>query len=497
MPALVPLPRSLESLGGSLRLPAGAAVVAGDGPPEVREVADLLAAELERSLAALPPVLPAGSAGGIHLDPSRPDLGPEDYELAVGPGSVRIRAAGARGLFYGAQTLLQLLPPGAPELPCVRIVDGPRLPWRGLMLDVSRHFFGVETVKRVIDICALHKLNRFHWHLTDDQGWRLAVRQRPRLVEVGAWRDGDGRRYGGFYGPADVAEVVEHARRRFVEVVPEIDMPGHAVSALAAYPELSCTGGPFSVPSAAGIYEDLLCPGNEATFDLVGDVLDELARLFPGRHVHVGGDECGRDRWQGCPRCRERMRREGLRDTDALYSWFVRRVGGLVWSQGRRPVSWDEALAAGPVPGTVIASWRGEEPGVAAARAGYDVVFCPRHPCYLDYRQADLPGEPGTARINTLRDAYAWEPVPAGLSAAQAHRVLGGQGNLWTELVDTPERLETMLLPRLCALAEALWSPAELRGWDGFAARLPVHLARLARRGLCHRAATAEGSRTA
>jgi hexosaminidase len=485
MIALVPRPVSLVERKGTFRISSRAIAQAGS----------------------------ADSPVSVRIDPAH--LPPEGYRLSVAPEGISIVAGGDAGAFHARTTLLQLVPPGALAssraglerpwpVPCVEIVDHPRFSWRGLMLDTCRHFFPVEFVKKFIDTLAFHRMNVFHWHLTEDQGWRIEIRRHPELTDVGAWRSGtligrlsgegpwefDGVRHGGFYTRSEVRDVVDYAAERHVTVVPEIEMPGHAQAALAAHPELSCTGGPFEVSRTWGIHEEVFCAGSDAVFSLLEDVIDEVAALFPGPFFHIGGDECPKARWKACPKCQARMRAEGLADEDALQSWFIRRIERMVTARGKRLVGWDEILEGGLAPNATVMSWRGVEGGIEAARQGHDVVMSPTTHCYLDYQQASAPsGEPiAFDAYLPLEKVYSYEPVPAELTPEQGRHVLGVQGNLWTEYIATPERAEYMSWPRACALAEAGWSPGGARDWGDFRVRLAAHLPRLDVLGVRYRA---------
>jgi len=475
MIALVPRPVSLAGRPGSCRLPSRAFAQPG----------------------------PAEGAVRVSIDPSGMPV--EGYRLSVTPEGVRVVAGSDAGAFRAWTALRQLVPPEALaaaargdrdrfwQIPCVEIVDHPRFGWRGLMLDTCRHFFPVEFVKRYIDALAFHRMNVFHWHLTEDQGWRIEIRRHPELTDVGAWRSGtvvgrlpldgpprfDGIRHGGFYTQEQVRDVVAYAAERHVTVVPEIEMPGHAQAALAAHPELSCTGGPFEVHRMWGINPEVFCAGNDAVFALLEDVIDEVASLFPGPFLHVGGDECPKTRWKECPKCQARIRAEGLADENELQSWFIRRVERVVNARGKRLVGWDEILEGGLAPNATVMSWRGVEGGIEAARQGHDVVMSPTTHCYLDYGQDASDGELAFDAYLPLEKVYSYEPVPEELTSEQGKHVLGVQGNLWTEYIATPERAEYMTWPRACALAEAGWSPAGSRDWGDFQVRLAEHLGRL------------------
>ncbi len=532
---LLPRPAHVAWGKGELSLVPGIAVAWSASSPAHAEVTRGIAHELARALSELAGfVIPVRDGGAIRLMledhvagaeprgkaeipaaplgeslanerlPGLPALDTEAYRLDVAPRGVRLTAAAPAGLYRGLHTLLQLLPakggtavdpPSPAFLRAVRIEDRPRFRWRGLHLDVARHFFPAARVKEAIDWCAGHKLNLLHWHLVDDQGWRFPVARFPRLAEIGAWRrDTGGTRHGGAYTAAEIREVVAYAAGRFVTVVPEIEMPGHARAALAAYPALSCRGLPLPVPSGWGVFEDVFCAGKEETFAFLDAVLGEVAALFPGPFVHIGGDECPKARWNECPNCRRRMEAERLPGADALQAWFVARVGQRLSALGKRMVGWDEILdGAGDGPGfrlpkdAVVMSWRGFDGGVRAARAGHEVVMSPTTHCYLDHYQGPRELEPPAFPADLpLARAYAFEPVPPGLDDASAGRILGGQGNTWTERMRDWGHLQYMVFPRLCALAEALWSPREARDEADFRNRLATHARRLERLGIRH-----------
>lgn len=438
-----------------------------------------------------------------HADSS---LAAEGYELIVETNGVRIHAPQPAGIFYGLQTLRQLLPPAiersAPSprvrwrVPAVRIVDKPRFGWRGLLLDVSRHFHPKPAVLKIIDILALHKMNTLQLHLTDDQGWRIEIKKYPKLTEIGAWRaDRSGihwndcqpqqknekATYGGFYTQDDIREIVAYAQSRYITVVPEIEMPAHAVAALASYPQYSCSGGPFTV--VTGGYwplTDIFCAGNDQTFRFLQDILDEVIELFPGRYIHIGGDEADKANWKTCRRCQARIKAEGLQDEEALQSYFVHRIEKYLNSKGRVLIGWDEILSGGLAPNAVVMSWRGMDGGIAAANAGHDVIMTPTTHCYFDYYQG-RNGEPlAIGGYLPLEKVYALEPVPADIAADKQHHILGAQANLWTEYIPTAEHVQYMLLPRLAALAEVTWSMPSRRNDQDFMNRLPAYFDRLA-----------------
>ncbi len=500
--ALVPWPSRLSAGAGAFAVSARTAIVleGTDGPALDRLGAQ--AAEIVASVTGRrPPATRARCAAAITLRllPAATDtLRRESYALVATPDSLVVAAPGEAGLFYGLQTLRQLLAPDG-TVPAVTIADEPRFRWRGMHLDVGRHRFPVAFIKRYLDLMARYKLNTFHWHLTEDQGWRLEIRRYPRLTEVGSCRRetivarnfdpyiGDGTPYCGSYTQDEVREVVRYAAERHITVVPEIEMPGHAVAALAAYPELACTPGPFEVRTSWGVSEDVFCP-SEATFAFLEEVLTEVMALFPGPYVHIGGDEVPKTRWRESPLAQEVIRREGLRNEEELQSWFVRRIERFLHAHGRRLVGWDEILEGGLAPRATVMSWRGTAGGIAAAREGHDVVMTPTSHLYFDYYQGDERFEPlAGGGFIPLELVYAYEPVPDVLTPDEARHVLGAQGNVWTEYMPTSAHVEYMALPRMLALAEVVWSPREARSWDRFVDRLPARLAELDALGIAYR----------
>jgi len=502
---LVPLPRSLRSGTGEFVAAERLVIYLEGDRSQLARPAALLAAGLSVGADAvptqpLPGEIPAGALL-LRLAPDR-ELGAEGYALTVRPEQVILSAPAEAGLQRGAQTLLQLLPVGGTtdknlRLPCLEIRDWPRFPYRGMHLDVCRHFFPVTFIKRYLDLLALHKFNRFHWHLTEDQGWRIEIRRYPELARVASRRaetlvghysdqphQFDGRPHGGYFTQEEVREVVAYAAALGITVIPEIEMPGHSLAALAAYPELSCTGGPFAPATKWGVFPDVYCAGNDEVFRFLEGVLDEVIALFPGEYIHIGGDECPKTRWEECPKCQARMEAEGLDSEHELQSWFIRRIENFLHSQGRRLIGWDEILEGGLAPDATVMSWRGVAGGIEAAQQGHDVIMTPGTHCYFDHYQAGPVGEPlAIGGMTTLRKVYGFEPVPGELTETQAKHVLGAQGNVWTEYIATPEQVEYMILPRMCALAEVLWTPRSQREWAGFQDRLGTHLRRLSALG--------------
>ena len=513
MPNLIPKPMKLEVRQGSFELTEDTVLIARPGSGQTAQ--ELAAALRGPTGFPLPVTSKPGASRSIVLELDRSlgaKLGPEGYRLSVGRSRVVIRAGSEAGWFYGGVTFRQLLPteifsphrPARPPAngwtaPCVEVEDTPRFPWRGLLLDPARHFMPPEFIRKLVDLMALHKLNTLQLHLTDDQGWRLEIRKHPRLTDIGSVRKespqrgdrnrGDGAPYGPFfYTQEQIRDLVAYARARHVTLVPEIEMPGHFLAALAAYPALSCTGGPFELRTRWGVEPDILCAGNDRSLEFVEDVLNEVVELFPSRFIHIGGDEAPRDRWKSCPKCQARMKAEGLKTEAQLQTWFNHRVEMFLASKGRRLIGWDEILEGGLTPGAAVMSWRGTEGGIAAAEAGHDVVMSPTSHCYFDYGQAEGPGEPECiGGLIPLPKVYAFEPIPPTLPESNRSHILGAQGNIWTEFIWLPSEVEYFAFPRATALAEVLWSPGLGRDFDDFRRRLGGHLKRLDECGMNYR----------
>jgi len=492
---LIPLPRVVIEREENLTLDPDTRIAERGSDPDIDRVATYLAERLRSVTGYEVPVGaadPTGAPATIELAIDSSVVEDEGYVLDVTASHVQISAKGARGLFYGVQTLRQLLPPEVDAsgktagvtwtLPAIRIEDSPRFLYRGMHLDVSRHFFSLDFVKRYIDLMALYKMNTFHWHLTDDQGWRIEIKKYPKLTEIGAMRKQtvvgrpgpdalyDGQPYGGFYTQEEVRDVVAYAAARFVKVLPEIEMPGHSLAALAAYPELACTPGPFETATTWGVFEDIFCP-SEQTFQFLTDVLGEVVALFPDAYVHVGGDEVPEMRWQTSPVAQEVVTREGLASAADLETYFIGRIGAYLKSNGRQVVGWDEIVGRGRVDGATVMSWLGQEKAIEAAQQGYPVIMTPIAYCYFDQAQsADASELLSSGGYLPLDKVYQFDPLPAGLDTAGP--VLGGQGNLWTEYVATNAHAESMVFPRMLALSEALWSPQAARSYRDFVARL-------------------------
>lgn len=497
-PPIIPKPKRIDTGSGVFQLGPETRIIIDSDSPEAPEVGRYLAEKL-RLATGFP--LEVGKSEGkappnsilLLTTDDLAKMGNEGYKLTSSKKGAKIEALAPAGLFYGVQTLLQLLPPeiesaGAKDgpdwsIPVVKIEDAPRFIWRGAHLDVGRHFFPKEFIKRYIDHMAMYKLNTFHWHLTEDQGWRIEIKKYPRLTEVGAWRResmDDVTPHGGFYTQEDIREVVAYAKKRFITVVPEIEMPGHCQAALAAYPELSCSGGPFKVATEWGIITDVYCAGNDQTFAFLEDVLREVIVLFPSEYLHIGGDEVPKTRWVNCAKCQERIRTEELRDEEELQSAFIKRIERFLNSQGKRLVGWDEILEGGLAPNATVMSWRGVTGGIEAAKSGHDVVMTPTSHCYFDYYQGLFEEPRAIGGYLPLDKVYSFEPVPSELSEMEARHILGGQANVWTEYIEDTGQVEYMLLPRLLALSEVVWTKKDLRSYPDFSRRVVSHYDRLA-----------------
>ncbi|MFT4204013.1 MAG: family 20 glycosylhydrolase [Chitinophagaceae bacterium] len=509
---VIPEPVSVQRQAGWYLLPKTIAVKLPESP-DALPVAQLLRQRLE-------------SSAGIHVSNSGTPaivlslnkekdtlLGNEGYRLDVTRASIHITANRAAGLYYGAQTLLQLMPPAIEspvssagtqyKLPCVSIVDYPRFAWRGLMLDVSRHFFTKEEVKKYIDQMARYKFNVFHWHLTDDEGWRIQIKSLPRLTEVGAWKvkkigyfgtfspisDTDKYNYGGYYTQDDIRGVVQYAKEHFIDILPEIDIPGHSMAAVASYPELSCTPGAdkYHVRSGesgfmdwtdSGIvahYDNTLCPTNPKVYEFLDKVFSEVSSLFPFPYIHIGGDECAKTFWKINPDIIALMKKEHMQNIEEVQSYFEKKVEKIVESKGKRVIGWDEILEGGLAPNAAVMSWRGEKGGIAASRLKHEVVMSPTTYAYIDFMQGDPSLEPHVYAQLRLKKTYEFEPVPAGADAAY---IKGGQANLWTEQVYNLRHAQYMTWPRAFAVSESLWSPKNKKNWPFFVKKVEAQFPR-------------------
>jgi hexosaminidase len=458
-------------------------------------------------------IVEQGNSGAIQfiIDNSR-QWKPEEYKIKVTKNNIVVSSGSSAGLFMGIQTLRQLFPkeiespvpvtePVKWQAPCVEIKDYPRFQWRGMMLDVCRHFYDVEFIKKYIDLLAMNKMNVFHWHLTDDQGWRIEIKKYPKLTEVGAWRvnketlpwsnrerqkPGEVADFGGFYTQEQIKEVVEYAAKRHITVVPEIEMPAHVSSALAAYPQYSCTGGPFTVPTG-GVWPitDIYCAGKDSTFTFIEDILTEVMQLFPSEYIHIGGDEANKKEWKACPYCQARIKAEGLKNEEELQGYFTRRIENFLTAHGRKMIGWDEIMEGGISDNAAVMSWRGFDSGIKAAKSGHKVVMTPTSCCYFDYYQGDPAAEPkAIGGYVPVKKVYMFEPAPSQLTSREAKNILGAQGNLWTEFVPVSSHVEYMVMTRMTALSEVLWSPRKARNWNDFYDRLQIRKQRFETMGV-------------
>lgn len=504
--AIIPQPAHVQQLSGSFTLSSKTKIYVQPGDMGIQKVGEMLAAEIQDKTGLKLPVITAHASANNNIlitSSGAPDsLGKEGYQLSVKPAAIVIKANEGNGAFYAMQTMLQLLPVATKELskaavpvPAVEITDKPRFEWRGLMLDCGRYYYSMNFLKKFIDYIAMHKMNTFHWHLTEDHGWRLEIKKYPRLTDIGAWRTEtefsqgrlNGTPAGGFYTQEQAKELVRYAASRFVNIVPEIEMPGHATAALIAYPELSCTGGPFKTLTRWGIQKEIFCAGNDKTFEFLENVLSEVTAIFPNAVIHIGGDEAPKDRWKACPKCRQRIKEEGLKDEHELQSYFIKRIEKFVLTKNRNIIGWDEILEGGLAPNAWVMSWRGTKGGIEAARQHHNVVMTPYDYYYLDYYQGKPSLEPNAIwdnAINTLEKVYNYEPFDNALTAEQAQYIKGVQGNVWSEFIHTPGKVEYMTFPRAAAIAETGWSAAHLKNWDDFAKRMETQYQRYDQMGL-------------
>lgn len=518
--SIIPQPVSLKMGSGHFLIDNNTSLRFNSANKDLKAAADFFAAYMEKVSGVKLP-FNAEKKKPITLRLAKTEgIGAEGYLLQVTPAAITLAANTKAGIIYGMQTLFQTLPAGfttAPfRIPAMQVKDYPRFQWRGMHLDVGRHFFPVSFVKKYIDFLAAYKMNYFHWHLTEDQGWRIEIKKYPELMTVGAYRNGtivgsypgtqnNNLRYGGFYTQEEVKDVVAYAAQRNVTVVPEIEMPGHSSAAIAAYPWLSCfpekptnipvrpsamskllqSGGEKKlVQETWGVFEDIFCAGKDSTFLFLQDVLDEVLTLFPSKYIHVGGDEAPKDHWKKCPACQARIKAEGLKDEHELQNYFITRMEKYLNSKGRTLIGWDEILEGGLAPNAVVMSWRGEAGGIEAAKMAHPVIMTPGNPVYFDHYQGDPATEPlAIGGFNTLKRVYEYEPVPKELNEKQAKYVLGAQANLWTEYVPTTQHVEYMVLPRMLALSEVVWTPREIKNWSHFNERLQAHYKTFAQKG--------------
>jgi len=504
--AVVPQPVRVERGAGVFTLTARTVVVADPAlARQARQLVSMIAPATGFDLAVRTGAAPAGAHIALRIDRAlEKALGAEGYRVSVRPRAITIRAAAPAGVFYGMQTLRQLLPADvfrearvarSWQVPAVTIEDMPRFAWRGMHLDVSRHFQPKEFVKKYIDLLAIHKMNRFHWHLTDDQGWRIEIRKYPKLTQVAAWRKHtligphrtnpkpehfDNTPHGGFYTQDDIREIVAYAADRFITIVPEIEMPGHSQAVVAAYPELGSVDEPVDVRTTWAVSPYIL-NAEPGTIRFMQNVLQEVIELFPGTWIHIGGDEAEKTQWKASPRIQARIRELDLKDEHELQSWFIKQMDAFLTARKRRLIGWDEILEGGLAENATVMAWRGVEHAITAARSGHDAVLAPTSHTYFDYYQSqDKASEPpAIGGFLPLEKVYAWEPMPAALEPQFRKHILGVQGQVWTEYLPNPKAVEYMAFPRAIALAEVAWSPAAGRSFDEFRARLGAHLLRL------------------
>ena len=494
---VVPLPENIKILGNKpFLLNASTNIVYANGDSLLQRNATFLAEYVKKSvgLSLVVKSHSSNSEGNIFLRIDKKIIGDEAYKIEVNQHNIIISGKTANGVFYGIQTLRKSLPiiqhAENVVMPAAVITDSPRFVYRGMMLDVARHFFSVDFVKEYIDLLALHNMNTFHWHLTDDQGWRIEIKKYPLLTKIGSIRKhttlgrnsslDDGTPYGGFYTQEQAREIVEYAKERYITVIPEIDMPGHMLGALAAYPELGCTGGPYEVSGNWGVFDDILCAGNEKTYQFIQDVLDELIDIFPSKYIHLGGDEAPKTRWTTCEKCQGLIKSLGIKGDkectaeNRLQGYLVSRIEKYLNQKDRKIIGWDEILEGDVQKSATIMSWRGVDGGIKASRLGHDAIMTPVSYCYFDYYQTDKTlNEPLLIGGNlNMEKTYSYQPVPDSLTAAEKKHIIGVQGNLWTEYIVCPSLAEYQVLPRMAALSEVQWMQYDKKNYADFKQRL-------------------------
>jgi len=496
---IIPQPQNMKMGNSEFKLYKNT-IIAYDKSKILKQQAEYLADLIFKTIGLKVKTKPHNEAQGtsiiaLQMIQESDKFGPEGYKLNIAEGKIAISSDSPQGTFYGIQSLYQILLSCKLSIdhddmlimvPAVEIFDNPQFQYRGMHLDVCRHMFPVEFIKKYIDILAYYKFNTFHWHLTEDQGWRIEIKKYPKLTEVGSqrketlvdhYRDKphkfDGKPYGGYYTQEEVREIVAYAADRQITVIPEIEMPGHSLAALASYPELGCTGGPYEVATKWGVFKDIYCT-KEETFDFLENVLLEVMQLFPSEYIHIGGDEAPKARWEECEICQNTIKREGLTDEHELQSYFIQRMEKFLNSHGRKIIGWDEILEGGLAPNATVMSWRGIDGGIAAAELGHDAIMTPGSHCYFDHYQGNRETEPlAIGGHTTLEKVYSYKPVPDSLSDKDAVHILGAQGNVWTEYMKTPEYVEYMILPRMAALSEVLWTGDS--NWETFKKRIGDH----------------------
>ncbi|NHM00691.1 glycoside hydrolase family 20 protein [Flavobacterium difficile] len=494
--ALIPKPTTIETYEGHFILNENTVILGKTSSFETQFLKEIIK---EKTGLELKIATSTNSNSIIQLSlPKLTKTEKENYSFSINKYGVFIESNSYQAQFYAIQTLSQIIPfekNAEIKLPFLNINDQPKYAWRGMHLDCARHFFSVEFVKKYIDYLAMYKFNTFHWHLTDDQGWRIEIKKYPKLTEVGAWRKGsmighyndqkfDDKRYGGFYTQQEIKEIVAYATERHITVVPEIEMPGHAVAALAAYPEYSCTSGPFEVGKIWGVLDDVFCPKDE-TFTFLENILTEVIDLFPSEYIHIGGDECPKTRWKVCPHCQKRMKDEKLKDEHELQSYFIQRIEKFVNANGRKIIGWDEILEGGLAPNAAVMSWRGTEGGIAAAKQKHFVVMSPGSHCYFDHYQGEPKNEPlAIGGYTTVEKVYSFQPTPKELTSEETKYILGAQANVWTEYIATPNHVEYMIFPRMLALSEVLWGTSNPEKFSDFQNRLIQHFDILETKGI-------------
>ena len=502
---IVPLPAEITDQEGLFTLTSSTKIVISAESDQMRQIASFLTGHTEKYYGLTNSVVISekGDKGSVFLKlDENLKLGKEDYHLSVTADEVLIEAATPNGLFYGIQTLIQLMPSTPKQvaeiiMPGVEIKDSPRFSWRGIQLDVSRHFMPKEFILKFLDYMAMHKLNIFNWHLTDDQGWRIEIKKYPRLTEVGSVRKTtmighlnnptgtDTIPSGGYYSQNDIREIVTYAAQRFITIVPGIEMPGHALAALAAYPELGCTGVPYEVATRWGTFNDVYCPGKEGTYTFMKDVIAEMTTLFPGKYIQIGGTDCSEVRWEKCTQCQLKMKTDSMGSVHDLHTYFVRRIGKTLDSLGRDMIGWDEIVKDTLITKAVVMSWRGQTGGIAAIKRKLQTVMSPAKFCNFDQYQTNPRGEPlAVGGLLTLEQVYNFEPVPEDLSKQESRYILGAQANVWTQYMKTPEYVEYMTFPRAAALSEVLWSTKASRNYPWFKKRMLEQIKRYDAEGI-------------
>lgn len=500
---IIPKPLSFKNLSGTFNLDTQTVIYVETGNEDLQVVGNQLSDKIYALTGLTLPVIQRdviAQVNCINLTTKEAIdcLGAEGYQLVANRNAVMIASENAHGIFYGVQSLVQLMNNANVKstIPAVEIYDTPRFVWRGLMLDVGRYFYSVEFIKKMIDNMAMYKMNTFHWHLTEDQGWRIEIKKYPELTQKGAWRSEtqiirgpvgiDKHPHGGYYTQEQIKDVVKYAKSKFITIVPEIEMPGHSLAALSVFPELSCTGGPFEIPGQWKIEKDVYCAGNEKTFEFLEDVLTEVVALFPGNIIHIGGDECPKDRWKACPKCQERIKKEGLKDEHELQSYFIKRIESFLLTKNKNIIGWDEILEGGLAPNAMVMSWRGIEGGIEAAKQAHHVVMSPSDFMYLDFPQGEPHLEPyaHSRRILPIQKLYAYEPIPEELGPSERKYIKGVQGNVWTEHIHADVAAEYMIYPRAAAVAEVAWAQSFHKNWEDFSRRLEYEFGHYEKRGV-------------